>query len=304
VGTSTPYGGPGGRNPLIPNWLPSGDGETPPPAPSDGSGNGEGDGSAADGTGASPAPGPPAPRPPRPPAVPPPPSVPSGLSSARGNFTRFARSGGNDRSSFGRAVSGYVRNAAGGARQAAQRMGSSRAAGARLLNFLSDAQTRGTREALRALNLEQLAGRPIEEIFLGLADYICPEVGTVDEGISRDAFIETIADLAEQGIVDLDGLTSDQIQTVFELFATHAIEARLCNDIGSKLITLPANAAAAASIQAQLRDFIARGVSDALTAARAALDALTPSRALVFVDGVYQAAFEILQTMGEREAEA
>jgi hypothetical protein len=183
-------------------------------------------------------------------------------------------------------------------------MGSSRAAGARLLGFLADAQARGAREALRALNLEQLAGRPIEEIFLGMADYICPEVGTVDEGISRDAFIETIVDLVQLGVTDLDALTADQMQTLFGLFATHAIEARLCNDIGKKLITLPTDVRMAARVQAQLRDFIRRGVSDALTAARSALHALTPDRALGFVGGVYQAAFEILRIIGEREAAA
>ncbi len=40
---------------------------------------------------------------------------------------------------------------------------------------------------------------------------------------------------------DLDGLTADQMQTVFELYATNAIEARLCNDIGAKTITLPSD---------------------------------------------------------------
>lgn len=114
-------------------------------------------------------------------------------------------------------------------------MGASRGAGARLLGFLTDAQTRGGREALRSLNLEELAGRPIAEVFIGLADYICPSAGTVDEGIAREAFIETIIELTTLGVTDLDALTPDQMQTVFELYATHAIEARLCNDIGTKL---------------------------------------------------------------------
>jgi len=181
-------------------------------------------------------------------------------------------------------------------------MGSSRAAGARLLNFLSDAQARGAREALRALNLENLAGRPIEEIFLGLADYVCPLGGTVDDGIARDAFIETIVDLADQGIGDLDALATDQMQTVFELYATHAIEARICNDIGNKSVTVPTDIRAVARVQAQLRDFIRRGVGDALTAARTEGAALTPDRVLGFVDRLYEAAFAILLVMGDREA--
>ena len=82
-------------------------------------------------------------------------------------------------------------------------------------------------------------------MFAGLADYICPEGGSIDEGIARDAFVETIADLAGAGITDIDALTPGQIQTVFELYATHAIEARICNDIGTKVVTLPADPRAA-----------------------------------------------------------
>ena len=182
-------------------------------------------------------------------------------------------------------------------------MGSARGAGSRLLGFLSDAVNRGATEALRALNLDGLAGRPIEEIFLGLADYVCPDGGSIDEGIAREAFIETIADLAGAGITDLDGLTAEQMQTVFELYATNAIEARLCNDIGAKTVTLPSDSREAARVQAQLNDFIRRGVADALTTARAAAAALTPDRVLTFVGRIYEQAFGILQIMGDAEAE-
>jgi len=181
-------------------------------------------------------------------------------------------------------------------------MGASRGAGARLLGFLSDAQARGVRVALRALNLEGLAGRPIDEVFIGLADYICPGAGTVDEGIAREAFVETIIDLATLGVTDLDALTPDQMQTVFELYATHAIEARLCNDIGAKAVTVPTDAQAALRVQEQLHDFIRHAVSDALTIARAETPTLTQDRVLAFVDKVYERAFGILKSLGDVEA--
>jgi hypothetical protein len=120
----------------------------------------------------------------------------------------------------------------------------------------------------------------------------------------EEAFIETIAELAENGITDIDGLDADQIQTIFELYATHAIEARLCNDIGTKAITLPVDPSAARRVQAQLLDFVRRGVADSLTSARTAMQALTPDRVLGFVTGVYEQAFFILQTLGDAEAGA
>ena len=293
MGTSSSFGGQGGGTPLVPSWLGN---EGSPPAAPDGATPPNGGGAPP----AQPPAGPPAP-PARPPV--PPTADPTRFSAARGNFSRFAGSGGDDRKALGRAVSHYVGSSSGGARTAAARMGSARGAGSRLLGFLSDAARRGATEALRALNLGALAGRPIEEIFLGLADYVCPDGGTIDEGIAREAFIETIADLAGAGITDLDSLTPDQMQTVFELYATNAIEARLCNDIGLKAVSLPSDSRQAARVQAQLNDFIRRAVADALTTARAAVAALTPDRVLSFVGGIYEQAFGILQIMGDAEAE-
>ena len=229
MGTSNANGGQGGATPLIPSWL-SPDIGPPPPPPSPPTDNAPGDAGPVS-----------IPVSPALPAIPPA-AAADRFTAARKSFTTFAHSGGRNRVSLGRALSDYVSTASGGSRAAARRMASSPASGARLLGFLSGAVANGPREALRALNLQKLAGRPIEEVFLGLMEYVCPEGGTLDEGIAREAFIETIADLAENGVVDLDSLTADQMQTIFELYAAHAIEARLCNDIGMKAITLPADA--------------------------------------------------------------
>jgi hypothetical protein len=295
MGTSGSYGGAGNGSPLIPGFLndpaPASAPVLVPVAP------------AAPAVPNAPSPmatpiAAPQPRP-----VPQQAPLPHRFAMPRTNFTRFARSGGTDRSALGRAISGYVSSATGGARQAARRMGSSRDAGTRLYSFLSDAQARGPVEALRALNLEALAGRPIEEIFVGLAEYVCPIGGTVDEGIARDAFIDMIAELADQGITDFDAFSADQMQTVFEMFTANAIEARICNDIGKNAITLPADVAAVERVQAALHDFVSRAVSDVLTAARRTTVRLTPQQALQHVDAVYEAAFEMLQAMGDAEAE-
>jgi hypothetical protein len=288
MGTSNSYGGPGGGTPLLPSWLAPDDGAPPSPPSAD---EGEDEGAPA-----------PLPTPSVPSPIPPA-AAADRFTAARSNFSRFAGSGGSDRASLGRAVSNYVSTASGGSRTAAQRMGASRTSGARLLGFLSGAVANGPRQALRALNLENLAGRPIEEVFIGLMEYVCPDGGTVDEGIAREAFIETIGDLASNEILDIDGLTADQMQTIFELYAAHAIEARICNDIGAKSITLPADPADAARVQTQLLDFVRRSVADALTSARVTMHALTPDRVVGFVTRIYEQAFSILQTIGDAESE-
>lgn len=288
MGTSSSYGGPGGGTPLVPSWLDSGSGGGGDVAPPE-----------------EHAPDPDTPV--TPPETPsgheiPAPADPARFRKVRNNFTRFAGSGGADRRSLGRAVARYVSTTAGGSRTAARRMGASRHAGAQLLGFLTDVQARGAREALRALNLESLAGRPIDEVFLGLVDYVCPEGGTVDDGIAREAYVETIIELTEFGITDLDELSADQMQSVFEIYVTHAIEARLCNDVGTKLIVAPDSVQAALRVEQQLRDFIRNAVSDALTKARELTPALTQEEVRSFVDSVYERSFTYLELLGQAES--
>jgi hypothetical protein len=70
-----------------------------------------------------------------------------------------------------------------------------------------------------------------------------------------------------------------------------------------RAVTVPADAAAAASVQEQLFDFIRRSVSDSLTQARDALQALTTENIGTIVTGIYEQAFGILQTLAEAAAE-
>lgn len=281
MGTSTANGGTSGSGtPLIPSWLDD----------SEGTSSGVGDQQPSQDS-SNPAPLPPIPEP----------ADAKRYTASRNAFSKFARSGGSNRSSLGSAVSGYVSRSSGGAKGAAQRMGSSRATGGRLLGFLNDAANRGITEALKSLNLEGLAGRSASEIFKGLADNICPEGGNIDVAIARDAFYQTIVDLEAEGITNFDKLNSDQVQTVFEMFATRTIEKKILNEIGTRAITLPVDTAAIDNVQEQLHDFISNGVVDAVSSMKDRLQNLPQDKILEFVDNMYEKAFTVLDAMGEAE---
>lgn len=282
MGTSTPNKGTRGTGtPLIPTWLYS---ETDIPANTE-----PGDGSPISN-----------PQPPNYPTISPL-GDPNRFRTVRSNFSRFARSGGTDRSSMKRAVSGYISKTSGGSRNAARSMGSSRKAAASLAGFLSDVSKNGIENVLRSLNLESLAGRPIEEVFAGIRDYVCPEGGTVDAGIAIDSFVRTIADLAQQGVTDLSTLNSDQVQTIMELYMTHTIEERLYNEIGTNSISLPEDVSQVEKVQEQLRDFIQNGVSDALTSARGTFESISQDKMLDFVDGIYEQSFTLLLALANND---
>jgi len=102
-------------------------------------------------------------------------------------------------------------------------MGASRSAGARS----SVSWPTRKREACLRLCVRwtwSLWRAPDHRDIRGLADYICPGAGTVDEGIAREAYIETIVELASEGLTDLTTFTPDQMQTSSSC-THHAIEA-------------------------------------------------------------------------------
>lgn len=295
MGTSSSFGGPAGATPLVPSWLDDADGDAAPDADVDAPEGAEGpENEGVDGQGDSPLP-----------SLPPVPEIgpPNRFRVPRGNLSRFAKSNGESTRNLGRAISRYVGSSSGGARSTATRMGASRRSAARLVTFLSDTIENGPREALRRLDLEELSGLPVDRVFVGLADYICPASGSVDDGIARAALIDTIVDLATEGLPTLEELTVDQMQGVIEVYATNTIMGRLCNDIGSKVISLPRDSRAADRVQRQLKSFIRRGVADALTRASVGAVDLTPARVQGYVNTIYEESFAILQSMGERIGE-
>ena len=214
--------------------------------------------------------------------------------AARTAFTKFARSGGSNRRSLGGAVSNYVTRTSGGSKGAATRMGASRGTTVRILNLLNAASARGIEETLKSLNLVDLVGRPIEDIFTGLADYILPEGGSDDVGAARMAFFQTIAELAEDSTIDLANLNRDQVQTVVETYVTNAIELRLFNEVGPKGVSIPKDAAAAAEVQQQLHDFVSNGVVDAMADINDKSGNMTPDKTRDFVEKVYERSFDML----------
>lgn len=275
MGTSTPYGGPQGRDPLIPSWLGGNEKDEPlnePPS----QGNT--------------------------PKIPnkdiPKSQDPERLKKPRANATRYINSGGSDSKALGRAVSGYV-GSSGSSTNAMQKMGASRGAAARIGNFISSGANSGFEKALKDINCEHLIGRPLDEVFSGLSEYICPDGGNVDEGLAREAFIETIISLSEEGFESLDDLTEGNLSIVVELYVAHSIQLRICNDIANKLISLPDTVHQVEMIQQQMFDFIRSGVSDAITSAKKSIGMFSSDEIKAFTDDIYEQSFAILQQLGD-----
>ncbi len=290
MGTSGSSKGPGSHSPLVPSWLrdvavvplSGGDGDAFP------TNSGEGDPGQPLDT--------PSPLPPIPPTPP-----PGRFQSARRNFSAFAGSGGTDRRALRRAARDYVRSGTDGSRNATHRMGASRTAASGALGVFREFQRDGTDATLRRLNLGNLVGRPAGDLFLGLTDVICPNGGPIDEGMARDAWLETVADLDELGIDDTTFLAAGQMKEIFLAFVAHSIEARLFQDIGVNGLKIAADLAAIEAFEAEFRSYIRRSVRDSFSGDLSGLATLSDRQITTIVDQTYNEAWDLLVTWGDTE---
>lgn len=295
MGTSGSSRGPASNTPLVPTWLSEPDSEQLPgndQTPTDGGADG-GDQTDNDAQSNN--------NPQSPEAAIRPAATSARFQSARRNFSTFAGSGGNDRGAMRRAVRDYVRTGTGGSANATRRMGASRAAASNVLGVFRGFQRDGVTQTLQYLNLANLAGRPPAEILVGLTDVICEDGGSIDEGIARDAWLETAAEIDQLGVDDFAALTVEQMQEIFVTFVGHAIEKRLFQDIGVRGLRIAENLEAIAAFEAQFRDYVKRSVRDSFSSDLNGLQGLSDREIRNIVDQTYREAWELLELWGDTE---
>lgn len=220
------------------------------------------------------------------------------LSTPKGNFTRYARSG--SRSALGKAIASYVRKGTGGASRASRRMGSSRVVAGGLLSIIGDFQQGGATQALQRFNLSNLAGESATTVFVSLVEFLCPPGGSVDEGVSRQAMFDTIADMSDTDVESFDALTAEQLQEIFIGFVVHSIEGRIMADIGKNGIKLPDDIDAIGEIQETLHDFVDGATRVHLRDELRDVSGLSGRAISHKVEQIYELAFELIAREGER----
>ena len=213
--------------------------------------------------------------------------------SPRTNFSKFARSGGVDQNAMRRAIRQYVKQGAGGSKNAVKKLGASRSAGIQILGFLTDVNQQGQKTALKAYKLDHLVGKSSQEVLCGILDNFS-HGGTIDEAIPRTALVETVAELAEVGSLDLDNLTEEQIREFYKKFATHCIEQRIIQDIGRNVIKYPKTNENAITVEKELRSFIETCLEHIVDENLSDLSAIDKNNINEKVDKIYEAAFDIL----------
>lgn len=291
MGTSSTFGGP--TSILVPSWVdePASRPVALPEDANDSAGNGGKDG---DENGH----GPQAPASPKP--YPPIATVPDGrgLGTARGNFTRGART--SDARAILRGAGNYV-SAGRGGRATARRMANSRAVAGGVASLANSFANRGPAEALRRFNLDGMAGAPAEDVFVALTDMLCPAGGTIDEAIARNAMLESVADLAAAGVGNFDELSADDLRELFIGVVSRSIEGKIINEAGTNSVSVPDNIARIEQAYQMLHDFVDGCVRDEFEAGGRDLSDMDADTTESFVDDLYAAAMDLIQALGEAE---
>jgi len=220
------------------------------------------------------------------------------FSSARRNFSVFAGSGGSDTRALRRAVRDYVRSGYGSSGNATRAMGSSRATAAGVLDVLRSFTRDGVARTLARFNLSGLAGRPATEILTALTDILCEDGGTIDEAIARDAWLEAVASVEDAGILDLDGMTPDQLSEVFLAFISNSIQSKLFQEIGVNGFRV-ADVDEIRAFESQFRSYIDGRVRDAFSADLSGVSTMSDDRIRAVVEQTYRDAWEVFITWGD-----
>ena len=180
-------------------------------------------------------------------------------------------------------------------------MGASSRAAANLLGALRHIERDGVAETLRALSLEHLTGRSPKEILAAFTDAICSPGGSIDEGIARNAYVETVLKLTELG-ESLDNLTEEQIAAITIDFISRSIVNRVINDIGMKLGTRALTEEQANSLEAQLNAFVVGTVRDRLQDEIQKTKSLETIKLNSEITRIYEVAFTLLEEEAARIA--
>ncbi len=261
MGTSSSYTGPIGKPPLLPPWAPD-------PFP-------------------TPEPAPPEPlKPPEPPEQLGKPNpigskpeiIPDALGSGakglptpmqlpqvewrmpKSALSRVAR--GAAATSLASVAHAYVR-AHGGSRPAAASAVQGRATTARLAGFLAAGKQTGFAQAATVIGLQPLLGQDAESFLAAFIDLLAPDGAMLEEAAARTAFIETSIELferyevAEKGISGLDAIDAEGIWDIVSLSVTNYVNARLQQELVSRVERAMLPEHEANLLMDQLKDFVA-----------------------------------------------
>lgn len=224
---------------------------------------------------------------------------PERFRSPRSNFTRFVNDRGRDTGNLHKATSQYIKDSLGGEKNATIRLGAAKNSTVRLVSIFNEFINNGVADTSKKYGLGQLIGKNAKEVFLNIMDFVCPDGGSMDEGIARSSYIEALMILPDIENKSIENLTDVEFLTFTKNYMTNVIQERLVNDIGNKIISLPNDIDEVEFIQSQINDYIFGAVSDSISALNLDIKNIDNTQTQNIVESVYEKAYNILASLEE-----
>ena len=222
---------------------------------------------------------------------------PQRFSAAKGNMTRFAENG--KAQNFKNSVSQYVRHSTGGVQGAVNRLGSAKTSTARLVGVVGAYSEGGAGAVQDYLKTYNLIGVRADEALRSITDLICNDGGTTNEGIARDAYIDTLADLKELRSKNFEELHPDQIMLFLEGCMARIVVGRLLNDIGNKTLSVPDSLQKAGNVKRRMTNLVKGLIGDIFTNMNLTPDRIQKDKAQSISDSVYEKVYRSFAAAGE-----
>ena len=126
-----------------------------------------------------------------------------------------------------------------------------------------------------------------------------PNILSIGEGIVRDSYIDAIISFPELGEKNIEEMTPVELLAFTEIYMANIIEARLVNDIGNKMFSLPENINEINDLQQQIKEYINGAVSDAVEKLDVDILKINSTNAKDIVESVYKKTYDILAGLEE-----
>jgi hypothetical protein len=136
-----------------------------------------------------------------------------------------------------------------------------------------------------------LATLPVQDIYAALVDVICEPGGELDESFAREAYIKALTEMSEAQ-ADLERPSPETTVSFLASFIANAIQNRLLNAIGNKVVAIPRDVAAVQNVEQQINDYIRGNVNDAMAEAG---EDFPVERIVSTIDEIYERAVVLLE---------
>ena len=260
MGTSSHNFGQSGHTPLVPSWVDGDDGNIAAAIPSNGDAH--------------------------------------RFAGAKGNMTRFANSGGKDNRNFKKSVSQYVKHSTGGVSGAVRRLGSARNSTARLVGVIGAYSQGGAHAVQDYLKSYNLIGVRADEALRSITDLICDDGGTTNEGIARDAYIDTLGDMKELRGINFEDLQPNQIMIFLEGCMARIVVGKLLNDVGNKTLIIPDSLLKAGNVKKCMIRLVQGLIGDIFDNMNLSPENIQREKAHSISDSVYESVYRSFEASG------